>query len=205
MNKKIGLIGVIITLISVIISSILLLQKPTSNIPRRTVSQTVPDLPKYNPRDLSKFSQHTVQLERELSSQSVEFNSGAMKVFGYKEDAFKESLNLPEKEAYHIAMIFISGKQSSVLIDDKLYRRGDVLPNGEKIKKINFSGVTVEKDGKTNLLIVDDVTTAPINGKNVKQSNSLDNSFETVISSQRQIDAIKDSLKMLQNRNNSQL
>ena len=202
MNKNIGLFGVLIALLSVACLTFLLLQKSPSNLPRRVAPKASLAIPSFNPADLNKFRQHELQLNRELSSQNVVFDADAMKIFGYQEKPFENSPLMSEKKVYHVAMIYSSGKHNYVLIDDKLYKRGDTLPNGEFVRKIKLSGVVVEKDGKSSLLTINDVNAAPIVGQKARGQNKQTESYQNVINAQRQVEAIKKSLKMLQNSSN---
>lgn len=204
MNKKTGLVAVVATLVSVASAAVVLIQQPALSLPRQSEQVAIPKLPDYNPRDLVKFHQHEEKLNSQLYSQRVELSDDAMKIFGYQEKPLKELSLSPDQDIYHLAMVYRSGQHHYALIDEKLYQRGGVLPGGEVIRNINMSGVVIEKGGNTNVLVVGDVTAAPIVAQapvRKSRSRAPDSTFETAAGAQRQLDSINKALKVLQDSN----
>lgn len=204
MNKKTGLAAVVLALVSVGGSAFVVLKPSPMSLPRQSEQAMIPELPRYNSGDLVKFRQHEERLDNELYSQRVELSDDAMKIFGYQEKPLKRVASSTDKDIYHLAMVYHSGKHHYALIDETLYKRGGVLPGGEVIRNINMSGVVIEKAGTTNVLVVGDVTSAPIVAKKPvlrSRSRTPGSTFETAATAQRQLDSIKNSLKLLQDSN----
>lgn len=201
MSNYIGVISLVAGVASVAVSAALFVQTATPAMPMPHERLVIPQQPVVNAQDAEKFSRYGEKLEKALNRQTVVLAPDVMKVFDYQEKLLTDKAALPEEDIYRLAMVYRSGRHNYALIDDTLYKTGDLLPGGEVIKDINLSGVVISKEGATNVLVVGDYTAGPIAETRKVQRRShraVDDSYQTAASTQRQLDAVRNALQMLQ-------
>jgi len=198
-------LALVASLLSVVVSAVILIRPSTPALPVQYSSVSVPLLPKVDARDGKRFDSYGDKLQVALKRQDVKVVPAAMKLFDYQQaTVVSKQPELEQENIYHLGMVYRSGSHNYALIDNKLYKRGERLPGGERIRKIDLSGVVIVKDGKKNVLRVKDYATAPINvpemvHRRPQSMSQADRHYKSQVGAQQGMDAVTNALKMLQN------
>ena len=200
MSSAIGLIGSGFAVLTIVASAVAFY-----DVDRRGASQKMlaavplPRIPSFSISDEQKLLKYSKGMQKAIVAQQVAIDADALNIIGYTEPLVELDDAEDDHPAYHVAMVYRSGRHKYALIDEVMYQLGDELPWGEKITDVNLDGVTVEKDGETTNLPIRSYATKPILGqpKSVYVNGANAQDYEQAMENHRQMAEATDALRVI--------